>query len=203
MTVRTRPRRLPAVVALSVAALLLTSGGAVAGTLITGAQIKDGTVTTKDVKDRSLRTADLSRATVQQLRTPGARGPAGAPGTPGTPGAPGLVRGYGRVAPNGTVSQASPGTSVARAAEGVYCVSVAGVDGATTVAVVSPDYALSSTGTGANNTQSFIEYVGESALCPATAIAVRTFVRSYVTSSGDLISTSLTLEDQPFTFLVP
>lgn len=48
------------------AGLLLVGSvtGATAGSLITGKQIKDGTVTTKDIKDRSLRGTDLANGTV-------------------------------------------------------------------------------------------------------------------------------------------
>lgn len=44
---------------LAVALLLGAGGGAVAGAMITGSQIKDGTVTTADIKNGSLTKADL------------------------------------------------------------------------------------------------------------------------------------------------
>jgi len=64
-------------------AVLLFGGasGAVAGTLITGRQIKDGTVTGADIKNGSLTAVDLSSATKAALR--GRVGPKGAAGTPG------------------------------------------------------------------------------------------------------------------------
>jgi hypothetical protein len=67
-------------------------GGAVAGSMVTGKQIKDGTVTGKDVKDGSLASADLADAAAS-----GAPGPQGAPGAPGAPGPAGAngVSGYG------------------------------------------------------------------------------------------------------------
>jgi hypothetical protein len=50
----------------------------VAGSLITGKQIKNNSVTGKDIKDSSLKTGDLSSDTVAALK--GQTGPAGAPG---------------------------------------------------------------------------------------------------------------------------
>ena len=55
-----------------------STGGAVAGSLITGQQIKNGSVTGKDIKDQSLKTGDLSAETVASLH--GQTGATGAPG---------------------------------------------------------------------------------------------------------------------------
>jgi hypothetical protein len=98
------------VVAIACGALFLSaSGGAVAGSLITGKQIKDGTITTKDVKDRSLTSDDLSNATITSLqgqtgeRGPaGATGPAGAQGPQGPAGAQGAAGEKGPAGTNGT-----------------------------------------------------------------------------------------------------
>lgn len=57
---RSARRRTPLALAVLVAALLLgTTGGAVAGAMITGSQIKDGTVASADIKNDSLSRADL------------------------------------------------------------------------------------------------------------------------------------------------
>lgn len=151
-------------------------------------------VRSAQIVNGQVKPVDLSKSTVQKLSTPG---PAGADGKPG------LVRGYGRVASNGTLSSSSPGVSVTRPETGLYCIVVTGVDPTSTVVVATPDFNNDATGTGANNSQSFVEYGGGGGLCPTTALSVRTFVRTYATSSGDLISTNLQLENQPFTFLVP
>lgn len=78
-------------VVLGVAGLMVVSasGAATAATLITGKNIKDGTVTSADIKNGTLKLADLS---------PGARvkGPAGPTGRTGQQGAPG-VSGYRQV----------------------------------------------------------------------------------------------------------
>jgi hypothetical protein len=72
-------------VAISIVALLLAmAAGATAKTLITGKDIKNGTVTGKDIKNGSLQKADLSAAAQEALH--GAKGAAGAKGTPGVSG---------------------------------------------------------------------------------------------------------------------
>lgn len=89
----TRPPR-RAVAALLAAAVL--GGGVAVATppvvasasrLITGSNIKDGSVTGADVKDGSLSVTDLSPAARSGLR--GATGPQGVPGPQGAPGADG------------------------------------------------------------------------------------------------------------------
>ncbi len=58
----TTPRRLaPAALLLAGLVVVSSTSGAVAGAMITGKQIKDGTVTSADVKDLSLRASDTSR----------------------------------------------------------------------------------------------------------------------------------------------
>ena len=60
-------------VLLAAALMLLVSfaGGATAGALITGADIKDGSLTTKDVKDATLKTGDLSSGAREDLARSG------------------------------------------------------------------------------------------------------------------------------------
>jgi hypothetical protein len=82
---RLLPQTTAATVLLGAALFVSATGGAVAGSVITGKQIKNGTVTTKDIKDQSLLTGDLSADTVTALT-----GQTGATGAPGAPGAPGL-----------------------------------------------------------------------------------------------------------------
>lgn len=77
----------------ALAALVIAAGGtATAATLITGAQIKDGTVTTADIKNGTIRVADLSAAAVNALRgAPGVNGLNGVNGAPGPQGPKGLI----------------------------------------------------------------------------------------------------------------
>jgi hypothetical protein len=102
-----------AVVIAALALIISAGAGATASLMITGKQIKDGTVTTrdvkngtvttKDVKNRSLKVKDLSPKAKAKLRgatgpagprgatgATGATGPAGPAGATGLPGLPGL-----------------------------------------------------------------------------------------------------------------
>jgi len=94
-----RLRPSPAMI-IAIAALVVAGAGAgsAATTLLTGAQIKDGSLTGKDVKDKSLTTKDF-KGSVAGARGPagpagsagatGPTGPAGVAGAAGAPGAPG------------------------------------------------------------------------------------------------------------------
>jgi hypothetical protein len=75
---------LGAVTAATLLVLVSGTGGAVAGAMVTGKQIKNGTVTGRDVKDGSLGTVDLAAEARSALT-----GPAGSPGVAGERGAPG------------------------------------------------------------------------------------------------------------------
>lgn len=77
-----RTARITVPTAIAMLALIVSlSSAATAALVITGQQIKNGSVTTKDIKDASLTTKDLSAATRGALT--GAAGPAGASGPPG------------------------------------------------------------------------------------------------------------------------
>ena len=78
------PRTLPGVALLVIALVVAASGGAVAAKKITGADIKNSSLTTKDIKDQSLQSADFSAAAKSSLAGPA--GPAGAKGATGATG---------------------------------------------------------------------------------------------------------------------
>jgi hypothetical protein len=112
-----RPRRVLALTAAAGALVLASTGGAVAGSMITGKQIKDGTVTSADIANRTITAKDLGAATRSALA--GADGTDGLDGLPGPPGADGLdgldgvsgyevVQSFGTATPPGveTVNQA-------------------------------------------------------------------------------------------------
>jgi len=84
-------------------------GSAYAATKITGANIKDGTVTGRDVKNRSLGVAKLSPAAVSALAraqgADGSQGPKGDRGEPGPSGPAGPAGPQGETGPKG-----DPGT---------------------------------------------------------------------------------------------
>ena len=80
----------------STLALVIALGGtSYAAVKITGADIKDGTVTTADVKNHNLTLKDLSSSA-----TSGLKGPKGNPGAPGAPGAPGTPGAKGDAGPS-------------------------------------------------------------------------------------------------------
>ena len=97
-------------VALGVIAIVLAmSGSAVAGSLITSAKIKDGTIQNKDIKKGTIALNRLTPATQRAIRLaakPGATGATGAAGATGATGAAGAPGANGRP---GTTFQASPG----------------------------------------------------------------------------------------------
>lgn len=89
-----------AIVILAAAILMAGgAGGAVAGSLITGKQVKDGSLTSADIKDKSLGTTDLSTAARKVLA--GQAGPSGPAGPAGPPGAAGPTGPVGPVGPVG------------------------------------------------------------------------------------------------------
>jgi len=84
-TTRRLPR--PATIIAIVAVLLAGAGSATAASIITGKQVKDGTLTGRDVKNRSLSSSDLSKKAIAALKgRKGATGPAGAAGPAGAKG---------------------------------------------------------------------------------------------------------------------
>jgi hypothetical protein len=75
-----------------VASMLLVGGaGATAATLITGKQIKDGTITGKDVKNKSLTAKDFRGSVQGPTGLQGPTGPQGATGPQGPRGLQGAV----------------------------------------------------------------------------------------------------------------
>lgn len=108
--------------ALAVAAIALfvslagTAGGA-ARALITGADVRDGSLTSHDVANHTLRSADLSRAFVESLRgrqgEQGPGGPAGPTGATGPKGDLGPAGIQGPVGPQGAPGVRGPSGSLA------------------------------------------------------------------------------------------
>lgn len=68
---------------IAVVAMLTLAGTAYSASKITGAQIKDGTITGRDVKNKSLTTADFSGSVQGPAGIPGPVGPAGPAGPAG------------------------------------------------------------------------------------------------------------------------
>jgi hypothetical protein len=78
-----------ATVASTLALVVALGGTSYAAVIVTGADIKDGTVSTKDVKDGTLKPRDLSAKTKAAMKgDTGPAGPMGPMGPAGPPGAP-------------------------------------------------------------------------------------------------------------------
>ncbi|GAA1761849.1 hypothetical protein GCM10009795_005370 [Nocardioides hankookensis] len=85
-------RILTGVAVVTIALVLGGAGGATAGRLITGKQIKDNTVASADIKNKTITTTDLASATITALAgKPGAAGAQGPAGETGPVGARGPV----------------------------------------------------------------------------------------------------------------
>lgn len=80
--------------------VLATGSAATAGSLITGAQVKNGSLTGKDVRDRSLTAGDLAPGAVPSA-VPGPSGPAGPVGEAGPRGSDGAPGPEGPAGPRG------------------------------------------------------------------------------------------------------
>ena len=113
----------PSMVVALLALVLVSDGSAVAGSLVTSAQIKDHTI----------KVVDLKKSTVKALKgnagpsgPQGEQGPQGAEGAQGPKGDAGSTRGYAMIQPNGTLyNQQGTFTDLAivHPATGVYCLS--------------------------------------------------------------------------------
>jgi hypothetical protein len=153
----------------AIAALVFaTAGSAVAASLITSKQIKDGTIQTRDISKKA-RTQLKGKTGAAGPRGPagpkgdvgakgetgasGASGASGAKGTDGTDGAPGTARAYANIDP-GACSGAGPVictplkqkniTAVERVSPGSYCITVTGANPSTDLAMAGVDYRYSS-----------------------------------------------------------
>ena len=162
----------------STAVVLAAAGGSAAATVVTGAQIKDGTVTGVDVRNGSLGQGDLSAGAVRSLRT---------------------VRGWAAVDADGTIQASSPGVKVTKSTDllGTYCLSVPGVDGRTSAPVASLNFRSSGTVLAPDQPQAFVETGFYQQACKANQVGVNTMLRTYGSS------TSLERADQAFYVIVP
>jgi hypothetical protein len=114
MSIRARIARVVASRTLVVAVVIAGTVAATAGatTLITGAQVRDGSLTGADVRDRSIRARDLTSAARKSLRgregTQGATGAVGARGATGRRGAIGATGPQGAPGPQGEAGPQGP-----------------------------------------------------------------------------------------------
>jgi hypothetical protein len=217
----------PSMVVAVIALVAALSGSAVAASLITSKQIKDGTIQPRDLS-KSARTAiggasgpagpagpvgpkgDKGDPGAQGPKgdkgdpgLAGAKGEKGEPGTPGANGAPGSARAYAYINGAGTADPAKYKgiVNVTHPSVGVYCVHLdpSVVDASKVEAVVTPDYSYSAPAT--------IAYFRSTDLdCTAIANAIDVRVM-HVTESGAPTPQGAgegeAPEDAPFFLMVP
>ena len=161
--------------------VIATAATATAAKLITGSQIKDGSISSKDLS-RTVR-AQLRKAGVRGL--PGVQGAQGLQGAKGDLGPSGTSRAYGSVTAPGVLV---PGHSknvvkvVHTPATGIYCIWLdKSIDADTAVAVASTDWSFSST---SGSLVAVVEVIGGSSCGPtANGIMVKTFEMAAVAAS--------------------
>ena len=108
---RLRPKLPSSAILAAGVAILACAGSATAASMITGAQVRDGSLTGSDVRDRSLTPADFTGGTRAVLTGPsGAQGAPGVRGTDGTDGRAGATGPRGVQGPKGaTGATGAPG----------------------------------------------------------------------------------------------
>jgi hypothetical protein len=134
------PRTAPVIALVAVVALVAASGGAVAASLITSAQIQDNTIRSRDVRNGTLKLADISSAAQTALQ--GSTGPQGPVGPPGPGGPWAIVNATGGlVYDSGAVSSDLTSTGIYRVTfdrDVAYCGSVAtSIDSPTIMSTVT------------------------------------------------------------------
>jgi hypothetical protein len=126
---------------------------------------------------------------------PGAAGTPGAPGQKGDTGAPGTAQAYALIQSDGTVLHSKGTFTVSHAPlSGFYCVTVAGVDPSSTIALVGPNFENDSTNVGTPGSTGVVEY--DSGSCSTSAgagFSVDTFARG----------ATVVANQEGFVFLVP
>ncbi len=128
----------PSIVAVLVILVLISGGSAVAGSLVTSAQIKDRTIQLKDLNKKTIKSLKAKKGKAGPQGVTGApgeqgeQGAKGAKGDQGDQGAAGTARGAALIFPDGTLYD-KRGTFtnlvIVHPATGVYCLSkVAGTN---------------------------------------------------------------------------
>ena len=175
------------------------SGSAVAASMITSKQIKDGTIQTRDLSAGARRALKGEAGRVGPrgpegpAGAPGATGPTGERGPTGAAGEPGTARAYGAVSSGGVLdADRSKGVAaVTHPGSGTYCITLAAsIDAMRTVAVVAGQT------TSSSNSIYRVDATGN--FCPGNSIRVITGQLSDLSGGGTALAA-----DQPFYFVVP
>jgi hypothetical protein len=178
------------------ALVMATTGSAVAASLITSKQIKDGTIQTADISKKA-RTGLKGQRGAAGAQGPqgvtgakgdkgdkGDTGAAGANGTNGAAGAPGTARAYAVVDPAGASSLVAAQTknfvAISRTNPGWYCLTpAAGINPATTPAMASVEFGQTATPEGGASAMVDMRTIA----CPTGDYAV--FTQRQITGSAD------------------
>jgi hypothetical protein len=132
----------------------------------------------------------------------GTNGTNGTNGSNGTNGADGTARAYGLVH-NTNVTRKKNISSVTNPSPGIFCVTLAaGIDVATTGAVVTPDFSRDTTSFGGDVPQAIAELRSDAPNCPG-ALEVITGERQIATAGGFVTEVTNVLENQGFFIVVP
>lgn len=124
MSIRARLRPHVGLLAVLIALVLASGGSAVAGSMITSAQIKDRTIQVKDLSKKTVKSLKGKRGPAGAVGAQGEQGEQGPQGPQGEQGPAGTARGSALVFPNGTVYGARgsfENLAVVHPATGVYC----------------------------------------------------------------------------------
>jgi Collagen triple helix repeat (20 copies) len=137
-----------AVLAVTATLVAVTAGTAGVHALITGAQIKDGSIESLDLKNGTIRRADIASATLATLRgSAGERGPTGPAGPQGATGPQGPAGSQGPTGTQGPQGLAGPKGDKGDPGAGVHVTgSVATEDDLPENAEVGDAYIVTSTG---------------------------------------------------------
>jgi hypothetical protein len=114
-------------------------GTATAASLITSADIKNGTIQAKDISKKAKRTL---KGNIGPQGPQGAQGPAGSQGSQGPAGAAGTARAFGLVNnSSGTpqMQKSKGGPTVRRSGNGIFCVTASGIDPSSNVIIPNID----------------------------------------------------------------
>jgi hypothetical protein len=170
----------PALV-ISVIALFVALGG----TTYAATSLPKNSVGTKQLKAGAVTKSKISNNTLIALKgnqgppgPKGSTGQQGVKGDTGSQGVPGTARAYAVVTPVGAILVSHNVVSVTSLGSGMYCVELASsIPHASTIAVVSPDYAQD----GTTNTEfAHVEFSGP---CGTNGMFVRTFQVTQGTAS--------------------
>jgi hypothetical protein len=171
-------------------------------------QVRDNSLTGRDIRDRSIKARDIDAKTLAGLAgdagpqgPAGATGPQGPKGDPGAQGPAGSARAWGYVRKDGTLDPNRHSANVTSvntfaATPGKFCISIDGLTpGNTAVMLAGVDYENDAT-SASTKTKAFVETKATSYQCATGQWNVQTMTLNASTST-------LTLENQPFFFMIP